>query len=67
MTKNYTWLLRVLTVIIVCFWNLPSFSQNKSLLNANKKVVTRYFDEVIHSQKLNRMEDLFSKASSGTK
>lgn len=43
------------------FWNLPSFGQHMSLQNANKKTITRYFDEVVNIQKLNRMGDFFSR------
>jgi predicted ester cyclase len=46
--------------ILLLFWQFPSFGQNTSSLNSNKKIVIRYFNEVINSQKLNRMEEFFS-------
>lgn len=42
------------------FFCLPSFGQDSALLNKNKKTVIRYFDEVINTQKLNRMGEFFS-------
>jgi len=51
---------RVITLILFYFWYLPSFGQDTTLLNTNKKIVTRYFDEAINRQKLNRMEEFFS-------
>ena len=52
---------RTITVILLLFWYLPSFGQRNSLPNANKKTITRYFDEVINTQKLNRMGEFFSR------
>jgi predicted ester cyclase len=52
--------IRAITVILLCFWHLPSFGQSQALLNTNKKLVTRYFDEVINTQKLIRMGEFFS-------
>ncbi len=52
---------RTFTVILVLFWYLPSFGQRTSLPNAYKKTITRYFDEVINTQKLNRMGEFFSR------
>lgn len=52
---------RAITVILFCFCFLPSFGQNTSLSNANKKTITRYFDEVINTQKLNRLGEFFSQ------
>ncbi len=52
---------RVITVVLFYFWCLPSFGQDTNLLNTNKKIVTRYFDEVINTQKLNRIEEFFSR------
>ncbi len=52
---------RTITVILLLFWYLPSFGQRTSLPNANKKTITRYFDEVINTQKLNRMGEFFSR------
>ncbi len=51
---------RTITVILLYFWHLPSFGQHISLPNANKKTITRYFDEVINTQMLNRMGEFFS-------
>ena len=51
---------RAITVMLLCFWHLPSFGQGQALLNTNKKMVTQYFDEVINTQKLDRMEAFFS-------
>ncbi len=62
MVKNYGILsFRVITIILFFSWHLPSFGQHASLQNANKKTITRYFDEVINTQKLNRMEEFFSR------
>ncbi len=54
-------LIRIIALIIVCFHSFPSFSQQRSSSNANKKVITRYFDEVINPQELNRMAEFFSQ------
>ena len=62
MTINFQALsFRVITVIIFCFWYLPSFGQHTSLSNANKITITRYFNEVINGQKLNRLGEFFSR------
>lgn len=62
MEKTYCTLsFRIIIVLLFYFWHLPSFGQNTSLPNANKKLVTRYFDEVINTQKLNRMGEFFSR------
>jgi predicted ester cyclase len=59
-TNFHTRSFRVTTLILLCFWYLPSFGQHSSLQNANKKTVIRYFDEVINTQKLNRIVEFFS-------
>lgn len=51
---------RAITLSLFFFWYLPSFGQGTSMLNDNKKTITRYFDEVINAQKLNRMGEFFS-------
>ena len=61
MKKNYGALFfSVVTVLLFFFWHLPSLGQHTSLPNANKKTITKYFDEVINTQKLNRMGEFFS-------
>ncbi len=52
---------RVITVVLFHFWHLPSFGQHASPPNANKKTITRYFDEVVNTQKLNRLGQFFSR------
>jgi steroid delta-isomerase-like uncharacterized protein len=52
---------RIITAILFCFWYLPSFGQHASLPNANKKIVAKYFSEVINAQKLNRLGEFFSQ------
>ena len=52
---------RIITVLLLFFWHLTSFGQHKSLQNAYKKTIIRYFDEVINSRNLNRMGQFFSK------
>ena len=59
MTKNYTLLLRIFTLLTFCFWNLLSYGQHGSSSNANKNVITKYFTEVVNTQKLNRMGEFF--------
>lgn len=62
MTINFQALsFRVITVILFFFWYLPSFGQHTSLSNANKITITRYFNEVINGQKLNRLGEFFSR------
>jgi steroid delta-isomerase-like uncharacterized protein len=51
---------RVITVVLFYFCSFPSFGQDTTLLNSNKKTITKYFDEVINTQKLNRMGEFFS-------
>jgi predicted ester cyclase len=51
----------LLAFILLNFCHSPSLGQNTTLLNVNKKIVTRYFDEVINTQKLNRMGEFFSQ------
>ena len=51
---------RVITLTLLFFVRFPSFGQNTTLLNSNKKTVTKYFNEVINTQKLNRMGEFFS-------
>ena len=51
---------RAITLSLFFFGYLPSFGQATSLLNDNKKTIIRYFDEVINTQKLNRMGEFFS-------
>lgn len=51
---------RVITVILFYFWYLPSYGQHAASSDANKKTIIRYLDEVINTQKLNRMGEFFS-------
>lgn len=51
----------LLAVILLNFCHSPSLGQNTTLLNVNKKIVTSYFEEVINTQKLNRMGEFFSQ------
>jgi hypothetical protein len=68
MAKNYRALsFRIIIVLLFYFWHLPSFGQNTSLPKANKNLVTRYFDEVINTQMLNRMGEFFSWTTFGIK
>jgi predicted ester cyclase len=60
MTKNYASLFRIFTVLIFCFWNLHSYGQHTSSSNANKKAITKYFDEGVNKQNLPRMREFFS-------
>jgi steroid delta-isomerase-like uncharacterized protein len=46
--------------ILLLSWQSPSFGQNTSSLNVNKKIIIKYFNEVINSQELNRMGEFFS-------
>ena len=50
---------RIITAILFCFWYLPSFGQHASLPNANKKVITKYFDVVINAHNLDRKGEFF--------
>jgi steroid delta-isomerase-like uncharacterized protein len=52
---------RVITVILFSFFYFTSFGQYTALQRANKKTVIRYFDEVVNTQKLNRMGEFFSR------
>lgn len=56
----HTHTFRAITFSLFFFGHLPSFGQGTSLLNDNKKTIIRYFDEVINTQKLNRMGEFFS-------
>ena len=51
---------RAITVMLFFCWYLPSFGQDTTQINTNKKTVVRYFDEVINTQKLNRMGEFFA-------
>jgi predicted ester cyclase len=53
--------LKVITIVLFYFWQLPSFGQHASLQNATRKTITRYFEEVVNTQKLNRMGEFFSR------
>lgn len=59
--KCQTLFLRVITVLLFCFLHGPSFGQPHSSPNANKTTITKYFEEVINTQKLNRMSEFFSR------
>ena len=51
---------KVIIVILFACWQLPCIGQKASLPISNKKTITRYFDEVVNTQKLNRMGEFFS-------
>jgi len=59
-TNFHTPFFRVTILILLSFWSLPSFGQRAQSPDAIKKIVTRYFDEVINSKKLYRMGEFFS-------
>lgn len=62
MTINFRTLsFRVISVLLLYFWLVPAFGQHNTLPNANKKTITKYFDEVINAQKLNRLGEFFSQ------
>lgn len=48
-------------VLLFCFWQLSSFGQDTSLTSVNKKIISSYFDEVVNTQSLNRMNEYFSQ------
>jgi predicted ester cyclase len=50
---------RVATCILFYFWCLPSFGQDLTLLNNNKKIISRYFDVVVNAHDLNRKGEFF--------
>ncbi|KAB7726853.1 hypothetical protein F5984_23345 [Rudanella paleaurantiibacter] len=52
--------IRAILLMLLSFWYLPTFGQGQALLNTNKKLVVRYFNEVINTQKLNRFGEFFS-------
>lgn len=52
---------RVSTVVLLYLCHLPSFGQNTTLLNNNKKVITKYFDAVINAHNLDRRSEFFPK------
>jgi steroid delta-isomerase-like uncharacterized protein len=60
--KNYPYLFKISIVLLLYCCHLPSFGQTISLQKANKKTIKAYFDEVINTQKLNRMGEFFSQA-----
>jgi len=47
-------------VLLFCSCQL-SFGQDTSLVSVNKKMIIRYFDEVINMHNLNRMNEYFSR------
>lgn len=59
MTIKYRPAFKSIVAILFFFCHLSSFGQDTSCLNANKKVIIRYFDEVINMQKLNQMGEFF--------
>jgi steroid delta-isomerase-like uncharacterized protein len=62
MAMNYHALtFRVITVLLFFFCHLTSFGQHTSLEKANKKTIIRYFEEVVNTQKLNRMGEFFTQ------
>jgi steroid delta-isomerase-like uncharacterized protein len=57
MTTNFqalSW--RAIPILLLCAGCFPAFGQT-----TNKKTVIRYFDEVINTQKLDRIGEFFSK------
>jgi steroid delta-isomerase-like uncharacterized protein len=61
MTIKYRPAFAGIIAVLFFFWHLSSFGQNTSSPNATKKTIIRYFDEVINTQKLNRMGEFFSQ------
>jgi steroid delta-isomerase-like uncharacterized protein len=61
MTIKYHPAFSSIVVLLFCFWQLSSFGQDTSLTSTNKKVIIRYFDEVVNEQNLNRMNEYFSQ------
>jgi predicted ester cyclase len=59
MKRNYYRLFSNIIVILFCSCQL-SFGQGTSLVSINKKIIIRYFDEVINMHDLNRMKEYFS-------
>lgn len=59
--SNHTFSFRVISVLLFFFCFLTSFGQSSTLQKANKKTVIRYFEEVVNTQKLNRMGEFFSR------
>lgn len=51
----------LLAFIFVNFCYSPALGQPTTVLSVNKKIVKGYFDEVINTQKLNRMGDFFAQ------
>ena len=50
-----------IAAMLLFFQQIPSFGQHASLPNANKKIIIRYFDEVINARKLERISEFFSQ------
>lgn len=50
---------RVSTVVLFYFCHLPSYGQDITLLNNNKKVITKYFEAVINARNLNQRSEFF--------
>jgi steroid delta-isomerase-like uncharacterized protein len=53
--------MKIYLLLLLVFFFLPSYGQHASQQNSNKKIVSRYLDEVINKQQLNRMGEFFSK------
>ncbi|MBO0939083.1 ester cyclase [Fibrella sp. HMF5335] len=51
---------RLIAVVLGYFLYLPTFGQDATLPNANKKTIATYFDEGINPQKMNRIREFFA-------
>jgi steroid delta-isomerase-like uncharacterized protein len=62
MNLNYhPYVFKISLVLLLYCCHLPSFGQIASLQKSNKKTIKAYFDEVINTQKPNRMGAFFSQ------
>jgi predicted ester cyclase len=52
---------RICLVLLLLISLLPSYGQQASVQNTNKKTISRYLDEVINKQQMNRMGEFFSQ------
>jgi predicted ester cyclase len=50
---------RLCVFVVFCFFSLQSSGQDSVILNNNKKVIVRYFDEVINSHNLSSKGEFF--------
>lgn len=50
---------RVILVVLLYCGQLPSYGQDATVLENNKKVITRYFDMVINAHRIDRKAEFF--------